>query len=447
MRYIPHTDADVAAMLAAIGVGSVDELLAHVPAELRAKAVLHVADGLGEADIGGVLEALATKNRVGSSLLCFAGAGAYPHFIPSVVDQVILRSEFMTAYTPYQPEVSQGTLQATFEFQTMVASLFGMDVSNASLYDGSTAAAEAVLMSKRLAPKAGRVLIAASLHPQYREVIATYLEGLGGLECVEVPFGRDGGIDREALARQLSPAPTAVVLGYPNVFGVIEDIAGIADAARAAGTLTVSVTAEAMALGLLQAPGTLGADIAVGEGQSFGIPLSYGGPYLGLFATRDRFVRNMPGRLVGETVDDEGRRGYVLTLATREQHIRREKATSNICTNQGLCALAATVYLALAGREGLREVADRNARKARYTLARLCEGSGASPVFSAPFFNEFAIRLPNARRRHERAAERGVLAGVPLGDWYPELEDALLLCATEVHSAEQIDRLVEALAA
>ena len=446
MRYIPHTEADVAAMLAAIGVGSVDELVAHVPEDLRRRATLDVAAGQGEADVTAALERLGAQNRVGADMLCFAGAGAYPHFIPSVVDHVILRSEFATAYTPYQPEVSQGTLQATFEFQTMIASLFGLDVSNASLYDGSTATAEAVLMTKRIAPKAGRVLVAESLHPEYRAVVRAYLEGLGGLEMEEVPFGADGRLDLDALARQLSTAPTGVVVGYPNVFGIVEDLARISEMTHAAGSLVVSVTAEAMALGLLRSPGAAGADIAVGEGQSFGIPVSYGGPYLGLFATRERFVRSMPGRLVGETVDEQGRRGYVLTLATREQHIRREKATSNICTNQGLMALAATVYLALTGRQGLREIADRNAQKARYALRRLREAAGAKPVFTAPFFNEFAIRLPNARRRHERAVERGVLAGVPLGDWYADLEDALLVCATEIHSADDVDRLVEALA-
>jgi glycine dehydrogenase subunit 1 len=447
MRYIPHTEADIAAMLGAIGIRSLDELVAHVPLDLRRQAALDVPDGLGEAEVTSRLVALASKNRVAPNLLCFAGAGAYPHFLPAVVDQVILRSEFATAYTPYQPEVSQGTLQATFEFQTLVASLFGLDVANASMYDGSTATAEAVLMVKRLVPKSRRVLVAASLPPQYREVVRTYLEGLEGFACEEVPFGSDGRIDRSALGRQLSPAPAGVVVGYPNFFGVIEDLKAIAAATSAAGTLLVTVTSEAMALGMLRPPGSLGADIAVGEGQSFGIPLSFGGPYLGLFATRERFVRSMPGRLVGETVDEQGKRGYVLTLATREQHIRRERATSNICTNQGLCALAATVFLALAGRRGLRDLAERNARKARYALHRLCDRAGAEPVFSAPFFNEFAVRLPNARSRHERALEQGVLAGVLLGQWFPALEDALLLCATEVHSADDIDRMAEALVA
>jgi glycine dehydrogenase subunit 1 len=447
MRYIPHTEADVAAMLSVLGLRSLDELIEHVPAELRRTAALDVAPGLGEADVTQRLAALADRNRVAPELLCFAGAGAYPHFVPSVVDAVILRSEFATAYTPYQPEVSQGTLQATFEFQSLVASLLGLEVANASLYDGSTATAEAALMAHRLLPKPGRVLLAASLPPQYRHVVRTYLDGLPGLECVEVPYGADGRIDRAALARLLSPPPSGVVVGYPNFFGVIEDLAAIAEAVHAASSLLVSVTAESMSLGLLRSPGSLGVDIAVGEGQSFGMPLSYGGPYLGLFATRERYVRSMPGRLVGETVDEQGRRGYVLTLATREQHIRRERATSNICTNQGLCALAATVYLALAGRRGLREIADRNARKARYAAARLRERAGAQPLFSAPFFNELVVRLPDARRRHERALERGVLAGVPLEPWYPQLTDALLVCATEVHTPDDVERLAEALAA
>jgi glycine dehydrogenase subunit 1 len=444
MRYIPHTEADVAAMLGAIGLRSVDELVSHVPEDLRRRATLDLPPGLGEADVTARLASLASRNAHGA---CFAGAGAYPHFIPSVVDHVIQRSEFATAYTPYQPEVSQGTLQATFEFQTLIASLCGLEVANASMYDGSTATAEAVLMAKRLAPKAARVVIASSVSPLYRRVVRTYLEGLPGLACEELPFGADGRLDGAALERALSPAPACVVVGYPNFFGVIEDVAAVASAAHAAGSLLVTVTAEALALGLLKSPGTLGADIAVGEGQSFGIPLSFGGPYLGLFATRDRFVRSMPGRLVGETVDENGRRGYVLTLATREQHIRRERATSNICTNQGLCALAATVYLALAGRRGLRDVADRNARSARAALQRLRSLPGVEPLFAAPFFNEFAVRMPQARRRRERALERGVLAGVPLGDWYPELEDALLLCATEVHSTSDVERLVEALGA
>ncbi|MGH7859331.1 MAG: aminomethyl-transferring glycine dehydrogenase subunit GcvPA [Candidatus Binatia bacterium] len=443
MRYIPHTDADVRAMLEAIGQRSLADLVAHVPEELRSRARLDLPDGRGEAEVFGHLVDLAARNR--ADLLCFAGAGAYPHFSPAVVDHVVSRSEFATAYTPYQPEVSQGTLQATFEFQSLVASLFGLEVANASMYDGSTAMAEAVLMTKRLQPKSDRVLLAASLPPEYREVLRAYVAGLPGFECVEIPYGEDGRVDRAAFGRLLDPAPAGVVVGYPNFFGVIEDVSAIGRAVHEAGSLLVTVTAESLSLGLLRAPGACGVDIAIGEGQSFGIPLSYGGPYLGLFATRERFIRSMPGRLVGETVDAHGHRGFVLTLATREQHIRRERATSNICTNQGLCALAATVFLALAGRRGLRELADRNARKARLAIRRICEAAGAEPLFAAPFFNEFAVRLKDARRRHARAVDRGVLAGVPLGEWYPALDDALLVCATELHTASDIDRLAEAL--
>jgi glycine dehydrogenase subunit 1 len=446
MRYIPHTEDDVREMLAVIGVDRVERLVEHVPEALRRTATLDVPPGLAEAEVERRLAELAGRNTAAAAgVLCFAGGGAYPHLTPAVVDAIVQRSEFATAYTPYQPEVSQGTLQAIFEFQTLVSSLLGLEVANASLYDGASATAEAVLMTKRLAPKATRVLLARSLLPAYRRVVATYLAGLPGLEAVEVPSGADGRIDRAALEERLDPAPTALVVGSPNAFGVIEDVAALAERLHAAGSLLVTATAEATSFGLLRSPGSCGADIAVAEGQSFGLPLAFGGPYLGLFATRERFVRSMPGRLVSETVDGEGRRGFVLTLATREQHIRRERATSNICTNQGLCALAATTYLALAGRRGLREIAEQCAQKARRARALLVERAGATPVFAAPFFDEFAIRLPDARRRHERALAAGVLAGIPLGDWYPELEDALLVCATEAHREADLERLAEEL--
>jgi glycine dehydrogenase subunit 1 len=447
MRYIPHTEDDVREMLAAIGAETLEDLVRHVPSALREKAGLDIGAGLSEAEVTNRLVELGAKNGVAPELLCFAGGGAYPHLSPVVVDHVIQRSEFATAYTPYQPEVSQGTLQAIFEFQTLVSSLFGLEVANASMYDGASATAEAVVMSKRLAPKASRVLLAGSLPPAYRRVVATYLAGLPGLESVEVPYGANGRLDRAALDRLLDPIPTALVVASPNAFGVIEDLAALGERLHAVDSFLVSVTPEAISLGLLRAPGACGADIAVAEGQSFGLPLSFGGPYLGLFATRERFVRSMPGRLVSETIDGGGRRGFVLTLATREQHIRRERATSNICTNQGLMALAATTYLALAGRRGLREIAEQNATKARYAARLLVERCGAELVFSAPFFNEFAVRLPNARKRRERALEAGVLAGLPLGDWYPELEDSLLVCATEIHSEADLERLARELRA
>lgn len=447
MRYIPHTEDDVRAMLAATGHESLEALVAHVPAGLRQRARVDLPSGVGEHEVLQRLGSLAAKNAVAPDLLCFAGAGAYPHFSPSVVDAILSRSEFATAYTPYQPEVSQGTLQVIFEFQTLVASLTGLEVANASLYDGASAAAEAVLMTRRLAPKARRVLLAASLPPAYRRVVETYLRGLGDFEAALVPFGADGRVDGTALGAFLSTAPAALVIGSPNFFGVIEDLESIGRRVHESGALLVSVTPESLALAILRSPGELGADIAVAEGQSFGLPMSFGGPYLGLFATRGRFVRSMPGRLVSETVDEQGRRGFVLTLATREQHIRRERATSNICTNQGLCALAATVYLALHGRRGLRELAERNAANARRALRRLRERAGAELVFEAPFFNEFAVRIPDARRRHERALDRGVLAGVALGDSYPAFDDALLVCTTELHGEPEVERLAAALAA
>jgi glycine dehydrogenase subunit 1 len=365
--------------------------------------------------------------------------------VPAVVDQVLQRAEFATAYTPYQPEVSQGTLQATFEFQTFVAMLLGFDVANASMYDGASAAAEAVLMARRVLPGRRVVWLSRALHPHYRATIATYVSGLGDVELREVPFAPDGTTDATVLRDRLDDHTLCVVLGQPNVFGVIEDVVAIAALVRNAGALTVTATPEPLALALIRSPGSCGADIAVAEGQSFGLPLSYGGPQVGLFATREQYLRSMPGRIVGQTVDARGRRGFVLTLATREQHIRRERATSNICTNQGLCALAVTAYLSLVGRHGLRRLAEINFATAHDVADRL-EAVGASAVFSAPFFNEFVVRVPEAARRWEALAEDGLVAGYPLGEWYPELEDALVLCATECNTAAEIDRLVSALA-
>jgi len=444
--YTPHTERDVAAMLAAIGVGSIDDLFAHVPTNLRARAAIGLPAGLTEPELRAQLGALAARNIGASAPAVFLGAGAYPHWIPAVVDQVLLRSEFATAYTPYQPEVSQGTLQAIFEFQTFAALLLGLEVANASMYDGASATAEAVLMARRLLPGRHVIWLARALHPHYRATVATYLRGLGDLDVREVPFAADGRTDLSALRAGLGPDTLCLVLGYPNVFGVVEDVAPFAEAVRAAGALTITATTEPLALALVRSPGAAGADIAVAEGQSFGLPVSYGGPGVGLFATRERFVRSLPGRLVGETTDAHGRRGYVLTLATREQHIRRERATSNICTNQGLCALAVTVYLSLLGRHGLASLAQANYRAAHLAAARL-EAAGVAGRFPAPFFNEFVVRAPAAASAWERLAADGIVAGFPLGRWYPELEGDLLLCVTETHAREQIDRLAEALAA
>lgn len=441
MRYIPHTEQDIAAMLAALGVGSVNELFAHLPEELRTRAAIDLPPGVSEHQIRERLTTLASANRVGPETVTFLGGGAYPHFVPVVVDQIIQRAEFATAYTPYQPEVSQGTLQSIFEFQSLVAVLLGLEVANASMYDGASATAEAVLMAKRILPQRSTVLLARSLHPQYRQVVRTYLEGVPGVRITELPWSVDGRIDTTALDQHLDNTVSAVVIGYPNVFGAVEDVARVAAAARRAGALVVTATPEAVALGLLKAPGALGADIAVAEGQSLGIPLSYGGPGLGLFACRDRFLRNMPGRLVGETVDHDGRRGFVLTLATREQHIRRERATSNICTNHGLCALAATVFLCLMGKQGLRELAERNVRKSHYAHDLLLQTSDCRERFAAPFFNEFVVEVPNARAVWQRLQEQHLVAGLLLEDWYPELKDCLLLCVTELHTRAEIERL------
>lgn len=439
MRYTPHTPAEVEAMLQAIGASSVAEVVAHVPAALRDTAGLALPPGLDERAMRTELATLAGRNR--SDGLAFLGAGAYPHFIPAAVEQLAGRAEFATAYTPYQPEVSQGTLQASFEFQSAIAALMGMEVANAGMYDGATAAAEAVLMSQRLRPGRPLVLVARALHPHYRQVITTYLAGIKDVEMVEVPYGPDGATALPAA--DLLRRASCLVLGYPNAFGIVEDLTRAAEVAHAEDCLLVSATAEALALAMLKTPGASGVDLAVAEGQSLGLALGYGGPGLGLFTSRERFVRNLPGRLVGETVDVRGQRGYVLTLATREQHIRRERATSNICTNQGLCAIQVVVYLSLLGRHGLASLAERNLRGAHALAERL--GAVGTLRFAAPYFNEFVLTLPGARRRWQHALADGIVAGLPLGDWYPELEDALLICATELHDTAAMERLVVAL--
>ncbi len=443
--YVPHTAGDVTAMLAAIGVRSVDDLFASVPEGLRAAAGIDLPAGLSEPALRKRFADLGRRNLGSAAHTVFLGAGAYPHVAPGVVDSILRRAEFATAYTPYQPEVSQGTLQAIFEFQTFAALLLGLDVANASMYDGASATAEAVLMARRLLPKRPTVLLARNLHPHYRAVVATYLRGLGDVRIQEIPFGPDGRIGPEQLAGVLGDDTLCVVLGHPNLFGIVEDVPAVSAAVHAAGALLITATTEALALGVLRSPGSAGADIAVGEGQSFGLPVSYGGPAVGLFATHDRFVRAMPGRIVGETVDDVGRRGFVLTLATREQHIRRDRATSNICTNQGLCALAVTVYLSMLGRNGLRQMARANHQAAHGAAARLT-AAGVPLRFEAPYFNEFVVRAPEVVGRWEQLVERGVVAGYPLGGWYPELADCLLLCVTEVHDDAAIETLVRTLA-
>lgn len=444
MPYIPNTPEDQQAMLAAIGVASIDELFASVPPEFRLSRELNVPAALGELELTEHVAALASENLSASQAACFLGGGAYDHFIPAVVDFVAARSEFYTAYTPYQPEASQGTLQAIFEYQTLIAQLTGMDVSNASLYDGGSAVAEAVLMARSATGRPGRVVALQSVHPEYRQVIATYLTNLDA-ELATVPTP-EGTARPEALAAAVDDRTACVVVQHPNFFGCLEDVRACAEIAHKAGAMFV-VAVDPISLGLLVRPADYGADIVVAEGQSLGNPMSFGGPYLGILACREQLVRRMPGRLVGQTVDRRGNRCWVLTLQTREQHIRREKATSNICTNQGLLALRAAVYLAAMGPHGMRSVAELCVQKARYTLERLTATGTLRPAFDRPVLKEFVLRAVDGRveSRLERARGEGILAGVPLGRWYPELADCFLVAVTEKRTKAQMDRLVEAL--
>ena len=446
MRYTPHTEAELAAMLETIGVASVEELFADVPHAQRFPR-LDLPDGMSEPEVAALFRRHADANGALDTHSCFLGAGAYHHYTPAVVPHLLFRSELYTAYTPYQPEVSQGTLQTIFEFQTMVARLFGMEVANASLYDGSTALAEAALMAARL--RAGRrtVVVSAAVHPEYRQVLATYLSGIG-LRIVTVPFDREtGATDRGALQEALDADTAAVLTQYPNFFGVIEPLEELVEMTHAAGALAVA-SADPVALATLRPPGELGVDIATAEGQPLGIPLFYGGPYVGLLATSMRNVRQMPGRLAGVAYDGAGRRGFVLTLKPREQDIRRERATSNICTNEALIATAVAIYVAALGPRGLREVADQCYHRSHYLAAELGRLPGFSPRFSRPFLREFALRTPRPPAEINRRLweEHGIVGGLDLGRFDLGLEGCWLLTATELNSRAAIDRLVTALA-
>lgn len=443
MRYTPHTLSDKEQMLHEIGVRKIEELYDHIPANLRERAKIDLPEGLTELAVRRRLAALASKNAAASDWNFFLGGGTYHHMIPSAVDAIISRSEFSTSYTPYQPEVSQGTLQALFEFQTLICQLTGMEVSNAGVYDGASAAAEAVLMARRIQPMSRRrVLLSRALHPQYRAVIATYFRNLKDVEITEIPLDVTGATDAEQLERNLDDRAMCVLVGYPNFFGVIEDLASLQAACARSGAQLITVTTEPLAFALVKPPGAWGADIAVGEGQSLGVPMTLGGPGFGFFACQKRFVRSMPGRLVGETVDTEGRRGFVLTLSTREQHIRREKATSNICTSQTLCTLAATVFMSLLGKGGMRELAEVNVARAHEVHDRLVKEARVAPRFSGPFFNEFVLTVDGLERLFRDCVARKIIPGVSLGQWYPELQDCLLLCVTEMNEKEGIDALV-----
>ena len=439
-RYIPHTEEDIQAMLEFVGAKKVEDLFGMISEQYRLGTPLNLPEPLSEPDLLRHLQEL-------QSMACssFLGAGAYHHFIPSAISALISRSEFYTAYTPYQPEISQGTLQAIFEYQTLMCQLTGMDVSNASMYDGASSLAEAVGMAGRVT-KRKRILLSEAVHPEYRKVIQTYADP-DQEEIVLVPYKKDEGrTDERKLLERLDGNVSCVVVQSPNFFGVIEDLHGMADKVHEAGGLMISGFTEAVAYGILIPPGEEGADIVAGEGQSFGIPLSYGGPYLGIFTTREKYVRNMPGRLVGETVDLEGKRGFVLTLATREQHIRREKATSNICTNEGLCALTAAIFLSCLGKKGLRELALMNLIKAEYSKKMASQIHGCHLVFSSPTFNEFVLNLPaEPERVLEKLKGKKILGGIPLGRFCPEMNHLLLVTVTEMNTREEIDRWADAL--
>jgi glycine dehydrogenase subunit 1 len=439
MSYLSLSDEDKKEMLAAVGIRSTEELFGCIPKDVRLKRDLDLPAPLAEMDLVRAVEEVGRRNSY-SRYLSFLGGGAYEHFIPTVVDYLSSRGEFVSPYTPYQPEVSQGTLQVIFEFQTLICQLTGLDIANASLYEGATGAAEAVLMAHRLTGRP-KVLVARTLHPQYREVIRTYIKNLG-VEAVEIPRGRDGRVDPAALSERMDDQVCGVVHQSPNFFGVIEDGQALSEIAHGRKAMSVAVVAEALSMGLLEAPGALGADIVTGEGQSFGIPLSFGGPYLGFMACRKEYVRQLPGRITGQTTDVDGLRGFVLTLATREQHIRRERATSNICTNQALCALRATIFLESLGQGGLREMAWQNAQKAAYALDALTALPGVRRKFSGPVFNEFVLEFSKPWAKVDASLrEKGIIGGLGLEGAYGELKDCALVSVTELKRKDDIDRL------
>ena len=442
MRYIPNSPEEREEMLAEVGLSNAAELFRSIPTEVQLGRQLNVTDPLAEPEVIAAMEVMAAKNTAATKP-SFLGGGVYSHYSPTVVDHLIQRSEFFTSYTPYQPEISQGTLQYIFEFQTLVCQLTGMEVANASMYDGSTAMAEAYLMAQRVTRR-DKIVVANSVHPQYREVAATYTQH-GDLEIVPADFDQTTG--RVADLSTLDDKTAALVVQSPNFFGCIENLERLADAAHAVGALFIVVVTEAISFGLLKSPGACGADIVVGEGQSWGIPMSFGGPHLGLFATQEKYVRNMPGRLCGVAYDKNGNRGFVLTLSTREQHIRREKATSNICTNQGLIALAATIYMETMGKKGLQEVAEQNAQKAAYAKKKIAAIDGFSIPFSAPTFNEFVVRGPGSavETLEKVRTEGGVVGGIALSKYFSGHDNDLLVAVTETNSRSQIDQLVAAL--
>lgn len=438
MDYTPHTDEDVALMKAVAGVAEIEELFADIPVKYRLNHLTDIPSALSEQEINALMNSLSRENKMPQMTL--TGAGAYHHFIPAIVGHLVNRAEFYTAYTPYQAEISQGILQAIYEYQTMIAHLTGTEIANASMYDGASAMAEAAVLSAKTLNRS-KIIIARNVHPEYRAVVRTYCWS-NGFSVAEIPFANNGRIDLDALKQELDENTAAVLMQSPDFFGVIEDIQPVADAAHNRGAMLVTGFTDGTALGILKPAGALGADFVVGEGQSFGNNLNYGGPYLGIFAAREKYLRRIPGRLVGQTVDKDGRRGFVLTLQTREQHIRREKATSNICSNEALCALAAGVYLAALGKN-LQKLAILNVQKTQYLKKRLLDLPGWNEVFPAPIYNEFALACPNARLVNEKLKMAGIIGGYELQKDYPELPDTLLFCATEMLTKSDLDRVVD----
>ena len=442
--YLFHTDQDRREMLEAIGAASVQEIIdAQVPADVQMKVPLAIADGLDEMSLESLMRSLAAKNASAASHTCFLGGGAYDHFIPAAVDEIASRGEFYTSYTPYQAEVSQGNLQVMFEYETLVTQLTGLAVSNASLYDGGSATVEAVLMSLAAAKGRTKVVTTTALHPQYRQTIDTYLESIDA-DAVVIEASSDG--TSESMIAAIDSETACVVVQHPNFFGRYEDVQRIADAAHQAGAIVVQVF-DPVSVGLIKRPGDLGVDIAVAEGQSLGNHLCYGGPYLGMMACREDLIRRMPGRIAGQTTDRRGKRCWVLTLQTREQHIRRDKATSNICSNQTLLALRATIHLSLLGPHGLRETAEHCVAKTEYARQQLSRCQRLEIVHTGPVFKEFVVRDRDGdvSELMQTAFNQGILAGVPLASWYPEMSDCFLVAVTEKRSRAEIDRLAEVL--
>ena len=443
MKNLPHTDAEVRDMLASIGVGKIEDLFSSIPESMRSKSGLSLGNGMSEPVLKNHITALAQKNKALSCSNSFIGAGAYRHYVPAAVTEIASRSEFVTPYTPYQPEISQGTLQTLFEYQSMICRLFEMDVSNASHYSAATACADAALMARRIGKKRTKVLMPENMHPEYRKVVKTNFCEFN--DTANISF-KDGLIDRDDLKKNLNENTACVFVQSPNCFGIVEDYTDIAKMTHDAGALLISVCPEPISLGLLKTPGNFDSDIAVGEGLSLGLPVSFGGPTLGIFTVKEKHLRNMPGRVAGKTVDADNKTSYALTLCTREQHIRREKATSNICSNQALCATTAAVYLSLLGKSGIYDLANLNAALANYAKTLFFKIEGVDKCFDQPTFNEFTFKTKmKAKTLLDELSKHNIIGGIDLGRWYDGMDNSILFCVTEMNSVTEIDAYADAL--